>query len=108
MAWHQPPPHIFTKLLKSVYASLRNLGHIVSGYIDNSYLQGDDVKSCKENVSATHSTFTNLGFLPHEEKSVVEPTQEGVCFELINHDHLIDAIKGTKACECMFYAIKNG
>ena len=46
------------------------------GYIDDSYLQGDDVKSCKENVSATHSTFTNLGFLSHEEKSVVEPTQE--------------------------------
>ena len=69
-------PRIFTKLLKPVYASLRNLGHIVFGYIDDSYLQGDDVKSCKENVSATHSTFTNLGFLPHEEKSVVEPTQE--------------------------------
>ena len=33
-------------------------------------------KSCKDNVLATHSTFTNLGFLPHEEKSVVEPTQE--------------------------------
>ena len=46
------------------------------GYIDDSYLQGDDVKRCKEIVSATHSTFTNLGFLPHEEKSVVEPTQE--------------------------------
>ena len=69
-------PRIFTKLLKPVYASLRNLGHIVFGYIDDSYLQGDDAKSCKDNVLATHSTFTNLGFLPHEEKSVVEPTQE--------------------------------
>ena len=37
------------------------------GYIDDSYLQGDDVKSCKENVSATHSTFTNLGFEPTQE-----------------------------------------
>jgi hypothetical protein len=69
-------PRIFTKLLKPVYASLRSLGHIVFGYIDDSYLQGDDVQSCKENVSATLSTFTNLGFLPHAEKSVVEPTQQ--------------------------------
>ena len=59
-----------------MYASLRSLGHIVFGYIDDSYLQGDNVQTCKENVSATLSTFTNLGFLPHEEKSVVEPTQE--------------------------------
>ena len=69
-------PRIFTKLLKPVYESLRNLEHIVFGYIDDSYLQGDDVKSCKDNVLAAHSRFTNLGFLPHEEKSVVEPTQE--------------------------------
>ena len=30
---------IFTKLWKPVYATLRNMGHLNSGYIDDSYLQ---------------------------------------------------------------------
>ncbi len=32
---------LFTKLLKPVYATLRSMGHLSSGYIDDSYLQGD-------------------------------------------------------------------
>ena len=34
-------PRIFTKLLKPVYSTLHNKGHLSSGYIDDSYLQGD-------------------------------------------------------------------
>ena len=34
-------PRLFTKLLKPVYATLRSMGHLSSGYIDDSYLQGD-------------------------------------------------------------------
>ena len=32
-------PRIFTKLLKPVYATLHSMGHLNSGYIDDSYLQ---------------------------------------------------------------------
>ena len=34
-------PRIFTKLLKPVYVTLRSMGHLNSGYVDDSYLQGD-------------------------------------------------------------------
>ena len=33
-------PHIFTKLLRPVYSTLHNKGHLSAGYIDDSYLQG--------------------------------------------------------------------
>ena len=33
-------PRIFTKILKPVHAKLRQQGHIIFGYIDDSYLQG--------------------------------------------------------------------
>ena len=35
-------PRCFTKLLKPVYSTLRQYGHINVGYIDDSYLQGSD------------------------------------------------------------------
>ena len=43
-------PRIFTKLLRPVYATLRNMGHLNSGYIDDSYLQGDTVTPTAEKV----------------------------------------------------------
>ena len=33
-------PRCFTKLLKPVYSTLRQRGHLNTGYIDDSYLQG--------------------------------------------------------------------
>ena len=38
-------PHIFTKLLKPVYAHLHNRGYLSLGYIDDSYLQGDTLEN---------------------------------------------------------------
>ena len=58
-------PRIFTKLLKPVYATLRSMGHLNSGYIDDSYLQGDTI-----------TLFTKLGFHIHPEKSVFIPSQK--------------------------------
>ena len=34
-------PRIFTKILKPVYAHLRQLGHITCGYINDSFIMGD-------------------------------------------------------------------
>ena len=62
-------PHIFTKLLKPVYAWLCIQGHINLGYIDDSYLQGDTYVECSNNVKATAFLFKQLGFHLHPTKS---------------------------------------
>ncbi len=68
-------PRIFTKLLKPVYSTLRRMGHIISGYIDDSYLQGDTYDECAQNVQDSSKLLTDLGFLTHPDKSVLIPTQ---------------------------------
>ena len=68
-------PRIFTKLLKPVYATLHSMGHLNSGYIDDSHLQGDTVEDCQQNVGDTVTLFKRLGFFIHPEKSVFVPTQ---------------------------------
>jgi len=68
-------PRKFTKLLKPVYCYLRQKGHLSSGYIDDSYLQGDEYQDCLANVGNTIKLFDSLGFIIHLEKSVFLPTQ---------------------------------
>ena len=68
-------PRKFTKLLKPVYSVLRQLGHVSSPYIDDSYLQGDDYYSCLANVLDSIRLLYYLGFLIHPEKSVLVPTK---------------------------------
>lgn len=46
-------PRKFTKLVKPVYSVLRQLGHLSSPYIDDSYLQGEDYDSCLANIIDT-------------------------------------------------------
>ena len=69
-------PRKFTKLLKPVFATLRQKGDIVSGYIDDTFLVGDSVEDCWNNVLDTVNMFQNLGFVIHPDKSVFEPTQK--------------------------------
>ena len=63
-------------LFKPVYATLRGMGHLNSGYIDGSYLQGDSIRECNENITATATFMSYVGFILHPEKSVFRPTQE--------------------------------
>ena len=46
-------PRKFTKLLKSVYAKLQQMGHSDSGYTDDTLLLADTKVDCKKNVSYT-------------------------------------------------------
>ena len=69
-------PRCFTKLLKPVYSTLRQYGHINVGYIDDSYLQGSDTKECLLNISDTQTLFTRLGFVINVEKSCFIPAQK--------------------------------
>ena len=65
----------FTKLLKPVYATLRQSGHLSSSYIDDSYLQGDNFNDCVTSVIATIKLLDSLGFVIHSVKSVLVSSQ---------------------------------
>lgn len=98
-------PRLFTKLLKPVYASLRKLGHKSVGYIDDSFLCGDSVSECTENINATLSQFTKLGFVVHKNKSILIPTKEIVFLgNIINSETMTVSLpqekKETIANEC--------
>ncbi len=68
-------PRIFTKLLKPVTATLRNMGHISANYLDDSLLIGDTVDECTCNVQDRCSLVRELGFVINEAKSHFTPTQ---------------------------------
>ena len=68
-------PRLFTEVLKPVYATLRRKGYLNVGYIDDSYLQGDTVSECNDNITDTIDLFTRVGFIIHPIKSVLQPTQ---------------------------------
>ena len=75
-------PRLFTKILKTVYAHLLTKGYISEGYIDGSYLQGSSMEECLKNVHDTVELFKSLGFCIHPDKSVLEPSQKFLGFEL--------------------------
>lgn len=64
-------PRLFRKVLKPLYATLRCKGHLNVGYIDDSYLQGDTVQECHDNITDTTDLFVKLGFVIHPLKSVL-------------------------------------
>ena len=66
---------IFTKILKPVFASLREMGYESVVYVDDSLLQGDTLEECLQNVKITLSCLQELGFTIHPRKSVLHPTQ---------------------------------
>ena len=51
-------PRLFTKLMKPVYSSLRSKGLVSSGYLDDSFLEGDTKDSCLNYVQETYSLLT--------------------------------------------------
>lgn len=69
-------PRIFTKLLKPVYSTLRNQGHVNVGYIDDSFLEGETKPECKNNIDASIELFMSLGFMINYEKSILIPAQK--------------------------------
>ena len=67
-------PRKFTKLLKPAYCYLKQKENLSSGYIDYSYLQGDEYQDCLANVVHTIKLFDSQGFIIHPERSVFIPT----------------------------------
>lgn len=68
-------PRKFTKLLKPVFSMMRQEGHTVAGYIDDTYLQGESPEKCKAAVDRTVVLLQSLGFHLHNDKSCFEPKQ---------------------------------
>ena len=69
-------PRKFTKLMKPVFAMLRQMGHQASPYIDDSFLTGSSYEDCAANVVDTTKLIDTLGFVAHPERSIFIPTQE--------------------------------
>lgn len=68
-------PRCFTKLMKPVYSTLTQKGHLNVGYTDDSYLQERDTNECLLNISDTQTLFSSLGFVINVQKSSVTPAQ---------------------------------
>ena len=77
-----PIPRIFTKLTKPALAHLRNLGHAITSFIDDSLLVGETQSETVAATIDTIKTFDSLGFIVHDEKSQLVPTQEITYLEL--------------------------
>ena len=69
-------PRMFTKVLKPVYAHLRQMGHVATGYIDDTFIMSNSCEGCVTSIECTTGLLTSLGFYINTDKSVTIPTQE--------------------------------
>ena len=67
---------IFTKLLKPVFGTLRELGYQSVAYLDDAYLQGTCHRQCTQNIRLSIRVLQALGYTIHPTKSILEPVQE--------------------------------
>ena len=79
-----------------------------SGYIDDSYLQGDTYDECVKNVVATTYKFHSVEFIGHPKKSIFQPTQKlsylGFVLDSIKMDIRLKeekAVKIKRACQAL-------
>ena len=68
-------------MMKPPLAFLRQCGLIISGYIDDQYLQGNTQQKCIANVIAAITLFENLRLVTQPETSVIVPEQR-LCLSL--------------------------
>ena len=55
-------PRGCTKAMKPIYSSLRQLGDLNSGYVDDLYLQRDDFDLCTTNILDAVEVMSKAGF----------------------------------------------
>ena len=70
-----PCPRKFTKLLKVPLLHLRENGHIVIGYLDDFFMQGQREHKCFGTLFSTTAMLQRLGFTIHPGKSHLTPSQ---------------------------------
>lgn len=64
---------LYTKLLKPLYATLRRLGYLNVGYIDDSLMVGKTIRECSSGSSAMITLVEQLGVFVNYDKSVLKP-----------------------------------
>ena len=69
-------PRVFTKILRPVFASLREKGAECFPYIDDSFVVADSVEKCLDTLAKLGDLLRSLGFVIHPEKSVLVPTRQ--------------------------------
>ena len=69
-------PRVFTKILKPIFASLRERGYISTAYIDDSCLQGKTYSECKDNIAETFILMDSLGLTINPDKSILIPSKQ--------------------------------
>lgn len=69
-------PYVFTKILKPLFAGLREEGLVSVVYLDDILLLGDSLQDCKMNVGQTVKLLEFLGFLINYKKSQLSPRKE--------------------------------
>ena len=69
-------PRVFTKVLKPIFATLREKGHISIAYIDDSCLQGQTYEECECNIVDDVNLMDRLGLTINIEKSILIPCKQ--------------------------------
>ena len=72
----QSAPRTFTKLLKPAFATNREEGHTIIGYIDDSLLIEDNANDLDQAIRQSVRLFDRLGLTIHPKKSVLHPVQK--------------------------------
>ena len=75
-------PRIFTKLLKPVFATLRQAGCTIIGYIDDCLIVADSKEECLDSLQKTIDMLQTLGFIINFDKSELVPQRR---LEFLGH-----------------------
>lgn len=68
-------PRLFTKLMKPVFATLRQRGYTITSYIDDSLICNSSLSGCYDCLHGTMQLLRKLGFCINEDKSILVPTK---------------------------------
>ena len=81
-------PRVFTKTTKPIFRKARENEATVSSYLDDSFIEGDNLKEARKNVITTVTICDKAGFIPHPLKSQLDPKQTlthlGFVFNSVN------------------------
>ena len=79
----------FTKILNPVFAFLREQGHELFQYLDDLFVVAD---TKEKSLRVRFTTLSKLGFVIHDDKSVLTPTRrlKFLRFQLDSHDMTVE------------------
>ena len=66
----------FTKLMKAVYSTLQKQSFETVSYLDDSFLNTSTFSECANNEKVSETLLKSLGFVIHQDKSVLVSTQK--------------------------------